>query len=389
MLVRREVGRRLAEYYAQSADAVVGSTGVASIGLSSLWGEWHWKHVDQKLYDSQKGQWLTPVELFKPYYSNVLANFVSGTLSSIELSESQSVDLVELGGGRGTNAHLILNHLQFTRPDLYERLSYTIIDSSPSLSELQKNTLGSSAHAERIFYQHTDLLEVAEGSASLLSPSDNPTVVIALELLDNLPHDKIRVHNGKIDQAEVHPVVGSENEVNQTEEVFVPLSDDLLKSVLLAAPSYKRVPISWIPTVACGVLRHLPRERPNARLLLADFDWLPPPDRLQVEDNNWHRRSVWASGEPIVTSMDDVDHECYLQAPPCCDILFPTNFAKLAAFVQNSWTNPRMEVKVEKQADFLQTFGPTEVDRTRSWLTSYSPLLHDFGNCSVLTIAPT
>jgi hypothetical protein len=42
------------------------------------------------------------------------------------------------------------------------------------------------------------------------------------------------------------------------------------------APTYTRSSISWVPTVACGVLQDS-SERPNAlQLLVADFDWFAP-----------------------------------------------------------------------------------------------------------------
>jgi hypothetical protein len=45
------------------------------------------------------------------------------------------------------------------------------------------------------------------------------------------------------------------------------------------------------------------------------------------------------------------------------------------------------DVRVCKQSDFLLQYDDQgEVDATRSWLTGFTPLLDDFGNCSVLTI---
>jgi SAM-dependent MidA family methyltransferase len=83
------------------------------------------------LYKEQDGQWLTPVELFRPHYSYILANFVAEMTSA-----SDRVHIVELGGGLGTNANLILSQLQRTKPKLYDQVSYTIIDSSQPLMEL-------------------------------------------------------------------------------------------------------------------------------------------------------------------------------------------------------------------------------------------------------------
>jgi hypothetical protein len=365
---------------------------------------------------------------FKPYYSNSLANFVataaatskvivpneheqpkqqqgdhtqntSGTSTSS--SSSDRIDVVELGGGRGTNAKLILDHLQKAHPLVYQRVNYIVMDSSPSLLELQKETLLGSVHADKVQFEEKDMLDVAEQGTFFLSPSSRPTVVLALELFDNLPHDKIRVRAGRvIEQAEVRQrknektckveaLASRAQDGDVMEEVFCKLSDPLLGQVLDIAPTYKRAPLSWVPTVACGVLQRLIQERPNAQLLMADFDWLPPPDRLIADAPA--RISHWAEGEPLVTSMDSTDFECYLQAPPFCDVLFPTNFGKLASFVRNALKGQGGDrggsvVTVHKQADFLQLYGPEQVQPTKSWLTGFSPLLHDFTNCSVLTV---
>jgi hypothetical protein len=417
MLVRKFIGRRLAEYYAQPANAVVGSTSTtttsSSVNLGRLLGEWHWRRVYKQLYLEQEGHWLTPVELFKPYYSNTLANFVatavgttidddykqkttitnSSTSSTTSTSSLDMIDVVELGGGRGTNAKLILDHLREAHPLVYQRVNYTVMDSSPSLLELQKETLLASVHADKVQFESKDMLDVAERGTSFLPPSKRPTVVLALELFDNLPHDKIRVRAGRgIEQAEVRQrkngkaLKAETTEGDLEEEVFCKLSDPLLSQVIDMAPTYTRSPISWVPTVACGVLQRLIQERPNAQLLVADFDWLPAPDRLAAGAPA--RLSRWAEGEPLTTSMDSTDFECYLEAPPFCDVLFPTNFGKLASFVRKAWRGQGDGgvVTVHKQADFLQLYGPEQVEPTKSWLTGFSPLLHDFANCSVLTV---
>lgn len=402
MLVRKFIGQRLAEYYAQPANAVVGGTTAASVPLRRLLGEWHWRRVYKRLYKEQEGHWLTPVELFKPYYSNTLANFVAASViereqqeallhDAVQAGQSKSsktsvIDVVELGGGRGTNAKLILDHLRDAHAEVYQRVQYTIMDSSPSLQELQQEVLSSSGHDGKVTFERKDMLDVAEDAASFLPPSKRSTVVLALELLDNLPHDKIKVRAGRhLEQAEVRRRKDGKKGSDRSEEVFSKLSDPLLQRIVELAPTYTREPLSWVPTVAGGVFERIVKDRPNAQLLLADFDWLPPPDRLQADAPP--RCSHWAAGEPLVTSMDSTDYECYLQAPPNCDILFPTNFQKLSSLARKLYKPVGGVVTVQKQADFLQTYGPEQVSQTASWLTGFSPMLHDFANCSVLTVS--
>jgi SAM-dependent MidA family methyltransferase len=217
--------------------------------------------------------------------------------------------------------------------------------------------------------------------ASLLEESDVATVFLAMELLDNLPHDKIRRNrvSRQFEQAEVHV-----SNADQLDEVFVPLEDPLLCEILDTYPSYGGMSLgrpTWIPTVACGVLAHLAKVRPNSCLSFFDFDYLPPPDLVSTKQ----RRSTLGNGEPLITSMDEIDHECYLDAPLFCDILFPVDFPKLAPVAKKYWTNGA-RVEIMKQFRFLERYGTEEVNATKSWLTGYSPLIHDFGNCSVLTV---
>jgi len=175
-----------------------------------------------------------------------------------------------------------------------------------------------------------------------------------------------------------------------------------------------------------------------------DFDWLPPPTLVEPSSSSTsasvvgvaRRRSVEGVGEPLITDMEDVDYGCYLSAPTGattitanttsttldeidsdvgggggggggeCDILFPTDFGRLAEFAGNilhntttttttTTTTQKEEetptapwtVNVTKQSEFLETYGKEEVEQTKSWLTGYTPLLNDFGNCSVLTVS--
>jgi hypothetical protein len=411
MLLRKYICRRLLEYYSQPAQKVVGTTD-ASVNFSSLLGQWHWKRTYKQLYKQQKGMWLTPVELFTPYYSNVFANFVSSSMQPMLESQKHKSDgfqIVELGGGRGTNAKALLNHLQLHHHDFYDRLiEYTIFDTSPTLHELQRQNLKiDSDHADKINLVNVDMMEIAEGTSTFLTPSNVPTTLIALELLDNLPHDKIArcFETDEILQAELISVddgFSSEASVDtskQYHETFSPVSDPLLQEILSIAPSLY-IPLAsngprWIPSVALGVLMRLFECRPNSAVAFADFDWLPPPDLSSQEDQSLMLAAEPAFGDPIVTDMKGDDHPCYLTSPPdaLCDILFPTDFSRMASFTKNTLRQDNekrslpVSVAAMKQNDFLLQYGLDEVNKTKSW-TGYSPLIEDFGNCSVLAVTP-
>ena len=371
--LRRHIAQRLGDYYAQPSNLVVGAP-LQTVNFRNLLGEWHWRRIYRKLYDEQHGQWLTPVELFSPYYSQVLAEYC---VKQRELS-SEEFEVVELGGGRGSNALGILSHLQQVHPDVYERLlGYTIIDSSPSLHELQKEVLLQSGHSSKLHFLEKDLTDVAESKTPLMpAVSSTPTIFVALELLDNLGHDKVRKDKSGFTLENAVIVNDQEN--------FIPLSDPLLKQVLRQVPAYGGqggIPI-WVPTVACGVLMEIAKARPNRWLLMADFDYLPPPD---LKPGTMKRKTLEAVGEPIVTDMDDTDHDCFLNSPHLVDILFPTDFDNLAQFATKVFAGDN--VTVMKQRQFLLDVGPSQVQATKGRWTGYSPMVDDFYNCSVLTVS--
>lgn len=230
--MRRYIHQRLREYYAQPASTVVGSLQLeqqqhshpaerTKIPFRTLWGEWHWHRVYGRLYRATAGQWLTPSELFAPHYSYCLANFIvqqhQRQQQTAAHEEPWGLDIVELGGGRGTNAVHILDHLRQAHPALYDRCTYTILDASPTLLPLQRDRLDPTVHADKFRGAYRDLLHVAEGHQKLFAAegggggcdphTKTMTVVLALEVLDNLPHDKIRIGPPPIgdgDEAQPH-----------------------------------------------------------------------------------------------------------------------------------------------------------------------------------------
>lgn len=226
----------------------------------------------------------------------------------------------------------------------------------------------------------------------LLPKSEETTIVVALELLDNLPHDKVRrcKRTRKLEQAELRQCIkgNTDSPFDDTvhlEEIFVSMTDPLLSRVLELVPFFggRGGRPYWVPSVACGVLEHIRQSRPNSSVIMADFDYLPSPDNLARPLPP--RRTFWADGEPLITDMEKLDYECYLESPSHCDILFPTNFLQLGKFAEKIW-GVDAQVQVHKQATFLETHGPGEVQATTSWITGFSPLLHDFGNVSVLSV---
>jgi hypothetical protein len=422
MLLRKYIATQLKQYYAQPATTVVGGisslenaaassvTGsAAAIPFRRLLGEFHWKWIYRKLYQNTPGQWLTPVELFAPYYSYILANFIASHHIQHQQHRNHHhqlplLDIIELGGGRATNSLHILDHLQQFHPSIYQHTNYYIYDVSRSLLDLQQTRIQESQHADKIHCTMCDLMDIAEGRTSFWAASEKGsatprnTVVLGCEILDNLGHDKVRIQLfDKIEQAEVRITPQTALDNSKHTEVFMPLADPLLMHVLESAPWYLRSSqeaaascnaVFWIPTTACGLLRSIAQNRPNAVIALADFDWLP----RQMSESIDRPTTIRGDGEPLVTNMEKIDLADYIQQPHTPkDILFPTQFTKLAKYAKVVFGKSKI-VRVAKQSEFLQTYNHHDprhdwIRQTTSWISGYSPLLHDFANCSVLTIA--
>lgn len=389
--MRRYIHGILSKYYQQPHDAVVGSVNT-SINFKNLLGEWDWRRKFSNIYKSQSGQWLTPVELFRPFYSQVLANFIAN-----EVVDEGKIHIVEIGGGRGTNALCILDHLEREFPDIYRRCRYTMMDASPTLLQLQKKIIMNgnnniSGHDQIVDFRHIDMMDVAEGRLHLLEKSDEITVLLAMEVLDNLPHDKISIcsKSGRILQTEVHQDI----ECPEMKEILNPLEDLLIGQMIEFNPSFvPKFGNRWIPSVAGAILGSLFQARPNSSVVIADFDYLPPPD---IHFNsNLSKQPQNELGPPLITDMNDNDYENYLTAPPLCDVLFPTDFNLLRGYIEATMKyhlsqehNVRpWNVSVQKQSQFLAEFGPKQVENTTSRWTGFSPLIDDFSNCSVLYVS--
>jgi Putative S-adenosyl-L-methionine-dependent methyltransferase len=515
MLVRKYIHQRLQEYYAQPFDKVVGSLHqpygrfvslnnnqkkINRIPFRYLLGEYHWNYIYGNLYRNTVGQWLTPSELFSPYYGQCIALWIIQQIEQVQHEDNigtttatatissgtvpKNIEIIELGGGRGTNAIDILDYIhQHYYEMIYQHItSYTILDSSKPLLQYQNenfynNNTNAIRHTSKIHTRYLDLYNYACTDSFIdratttnqqpsLSLSENDhqcskvdssettiTIIIGLEILDNLPHDKIRVtmkrgtnnhnkthatnantistkslRNTIVEQAElIHDIsntvsnsIDTEEQTNSHhhhqqrtcyKEVYVPLTDPLLQNVLQYYPlvvSNHQTTTNyyndyWIPTIACTIINKILQERPNALFLFADFDCfmnvIPKKssnDNTTDKNNNKNKNDshsfpVPAIGEPIVTDMNDCDLVSYLHpSDTVTDILFPTNFHTLASYIQSIQRTTRATtdkvVTIQKQYDFLQFYGPQQVIATTSYLTGYSPMIHDFENCTVLTI---
>jgi hypothetical protein len=100
--------------------------------------------------------WLTPSEIFTPYYGRAVANFVLDKHAQLAASSSTTAEeplrVFELGGGTGTLARDIMDHVRSAAPGVYDSMQYCCVEISPRLARLQQETIAgasSAGHSER------------------------------------------------------------------------------------------------------------------------------------------------------------------------------------------------------------------------------------------------
>lgn len=272
-------------------------TPAQGIDFGNLWGAGEYRSVLAQLYKESPEAWLTPVEIFAPHYSHALARYM---LNSPFLR--QELVIFEIGGGSGSNALHILNYLKEHMPDVYARTKYTLIEISPVMAKRQHKCV-TTVHPHQCTVINQDILTFADTHA----PVSSHCFFLALEVLDNLPHDKVTIKNGKWFETVVK--MQSDVGIPVLEEAIRPLNDMLIRQTLhyfgCELPlhvSYKNksglaqrvrhmlgkespaLTSAFIPTGAMQLLNTLRSAFPQHHLIAADFDSLPAPNLNELSD---------------------------------------------------------------------------------------------------------
>ena len=159
------------------------------IDFNNLLGHMEYKQVLAKLYAQSEHAWLTPVLVFQPWYSYAIARWLVKALMALRARGGQHIAaplvVYEVGGGTGTNARHICNYVRANAPQLYRGMSYTILEISPSLHERQMKALSAHAAVAR------SIVADATNLSAVGVSDERHCFVVACEVLDNLPHDKV------------------------------------------------------------------------------------------------------------------------------------------------------------------------------------------------------
>uniref|UniRef100_A0AAV1V4S6 Protein arginine methyltransferase NDUFAF7 n=1 Tax=Peronospora matthiolae TaxID=2874970 RepID=A0AAV1V4S6_9STRA len=384
------------------------------IDFNNLWGAGEYRKAVAELYQDSNEAWLTPVEVFAPHYSEALARYI---LTS-PFFRKHKLDIYEIGGGSGSNALHILNYLEKEVPEVYTKTKYTLIEISPVLAEQQRKRVAA-VHPQQCTVLNQDILTFADGYKAVTTPC----FFIALEVLDNLPHDKVTLYNNKWyetiivqNSSNVDAVLAHHSGL---EEAKRPVQDLLIRETLRhfgcdlpLRVTYKHngrlaqrircilgnhepeLTSAFIPTGAMQLLNTLRTAFPKHHLIAADFDSLPAPDlgsespikaiNHKLSSTATSSGTLFAGNAPLVASKVTgvtKDHDTYLVKGGIADIFFATDFARFKKAYCSSLQRHPDEVSITKSSAFLKEFADTQKTNT---ITRYNPLLEDYSNTSFI-----
>lgn len=369
----------------------------------------------ERAYADAQTAWFTPVELFQPLYARAVARWV---LAQHVQHAGAPLRLYELGGGSGTAARGVLDALRELAPAVYAETVYTGVEISAELAAKQLAAAAAGGHEQRFVSHRRDATARAGWG-----PADTaPCVFLALEVLDNLPHDRLvrrdgvwletRVTGmqppsaplpaplqrkggeaGRLAAAAARAAASVEQEGERLALVEAPLSDPLMARCLALWQAHEaaegRRPlrrmqaavsrlmgareaaerIAFLPTGWLRLLETLAEARPAFRLLAADFDALP---NVRVPGL---RAPLVASQRPGVT----LDHTLLVPRGEA-DIFFPTDFELAQAMLRQ--VGGRASRVLPSGAWLAEALGP-ELRRARA-ASGFNPLVSEFPNTRVL-----
>ena len=386
----------------------VGTMEEGAIDFKTLRGQDDYFSELNRRYAKLGAQWLTPGEIFAPHYADALAKYVLDEHRGDETDDGKLEELrvYEIGGGSGTFASGFLDAVKREAPEVYKRIVYTSIDISARLNEAQSARVRVAGHGKG---RHQTKIGDATDPTTWGPSNAEACFIIALEVLDNLPHDRVwrpKRGEGEWTQTEIarDPSTG---ELTQRD---APLKDDLIKRTLQAVDmtadlavdgdggayrprgimhSIKRAlgavatrgDETWfVTTGAMKLFETLHAKRPNHRLIAADFDTLPS---VRIEGVN----------APLVARQreggrtDDLDS--YLlpdSLARSADVFFPTCFDTLRSidFMTSSGNAERSNARLSTimtTKQFMSEYADVGATKTGS---GYNPLLQDFSNTKFL-----
>lgn len=414
VLLRDHVGRILGDPeagYFSARPEVVGKVD-EPLSFKTMVGRSGYEYKVRELYESKGSSWLTPVELFQPHYGEALARYVLSDFSARQDASDgapSSLRICEVGGGNGTLAANVLDYVREASETVYETMSYTVLDVSKALCERQEELVlsrGDGIHRDRFASIAADASTSRAWEDLGLGGGDDHVYVLGLEVLDNLPHDRVERVGGDWmetwvrydDEKGAGDDGGGGGGTDSGSLELRPMADDRIarcfgahdwvgeaaaaaEGGLLARLEAMLSPgggpraadrVVYLPTAAMAMVEAIVRCLPRHTLVLVDFDHLPD---VQLEGQNAPLVSQTALG-PTGTSRDAAT---LLVPVGSSDIFFPTKFSALKEMYLRE-AERGGSCRVESPWSFFLNHGDLQATTTMS---GYNPMIEDFLNTKV------
>jgi len=154
--------------------------------------DWCLYHPDDGYYRSKR----TGIGKDGDFYTSPSVHPLFGGLIAKQLSQmsehlgSRFFDVVEQGGGRGFLCDDVLRWAKKNRPAFYQRLRYTLIETSPCSFTEQKKRLGEHEREGKVFWMDPEALE---GKKNFLEGC-----FLSNELVDAFPVHRVMFDQGRL-----------------------------------------------------------------------------------------------------------------------------------------------------------------------------------------------
>lgn len=268
------------------------------IDFNGLSGSTEYYHTVAEKYDGLRKHWLTPSEIFTPHIGSCIANYIVREWKESSIEE-RPLEIIEIGAGTGTLARDILNWIKEHDRNIYEKCTYVSIEISKNLASLQhRRVCVDGGHSDERF-------SIRVGNACNPSTWEGlkgqAPFIVAMEVFDNLPHDKVAYtvgRDGKAEWMESLVSIARDGNMGQPEEHSRPVQDSLIKRALdtwlclqsLSSPKTEekilgalewllettRIPDPiFLPTSALQLFDTIHTAVPRHSLVASDFDQLP------------------------------------------------------------------------------------------------------------------
>lgn len=129
---------------------------------------------------------VTPTQIFQPYYGWVLAEYLLGVMRA-KFDPSEPLVIYEIGAGTGALSVSVLDFLAEHYPSVYNACEYHVIDLNPMMVPILRNRLVH--HYHRVKIHNISILNWREHEP-------RRCIVLGMELLSAMPHDSV-VWNGE------------------------------------------------------------------------------------------------------------------------------------------------------------------------------------------------